>query len=316
MRSTATGHAPPRHASGQSGARHASGQSGARHATDRPARSRGRLLLALLVALVVGALALAWLTGTPSIAAAPGAAPGAVADPSTNEVVLRVQTAGGLGASPVPAPPLVTVYADGFAVLADTATDQSLTGLSARTLDAAALARLLDAAAAARLGEAFADATDPDGQTTTFTLARGNGSAPVASQFAVLGPQGGDSPDVADRRAKAAAYLTQLRALDTFGPGVSAPAPYTPARLAVSARPALGGGGGSVQAWPAADVSLAALSDAGSCVVVDGTSAGAIRDALTGAPANTQWDEDGQLWQVFASPLLPDQAGCPTTAAT
>lgn len=269
---------------------------------------------------LAGAMALAWAcTGssasagarvdTPPEPASSSPAPG----PVTDLVELRVQVSGGLGATPVPAPPVVTVYADGR--LVTTAPSGSpppaLVTLQTRTLDAEGFAAVQAAADAARLAEApYADAADPDAEVFVFTLQRG--SQLITSQFTGLAPHEDDSPDIADRRARAAAFLEQLRQIPALAGDdhVSSAQPYVADRLAVSVRPVLGGGDTAVKPWPAADVDLAALSGAGGCVTLTGPAAASMRDTLTGELADTRWRERDRSWRVFASPLLPDQQGC------
>ncbi len=232
-----------------------------------------------------------------------------VAPPS---VVLRVQVSGGLAASPVAAPPVVTLYDDGRLLTADPAPEPApaMPSLTSRTLDAQGLESVLAAVETARLTEqVYADAPDPDAQATTFAIAR-DGRV-LTSVFNGLTPHEDDAPDVADRRARAGALLEQLRGGNPIATGrVSTPEPFVPDRLAASVRPVLGGGDAEITPWPVAEVDLAMLSEAGPCVVLQGPGIIAVRDALMAHSAGTQWEERGRLWQIFASPLLPDQPGC------
>lgn len=231
----------------------------------------------------------------------------------TPQVLLRVQVAGGLAASPVAAPPLVTLFDDGRLVTADAVTDPApaLPGLSTRTLDAAGLEAVVAAIAAARLTEdpPYADVPDPDAQVTTFT-ARHDGRV-VTNVFNRLASHEDDSPDTADRRHRAGTLLDQLRSVESIAPGrVSAPEPFVPERLAASVRPVLGGADAEIVPWLVAEVDLATFSEAGPCVVLQGPGITSVRDALAGRSARTQWQERDRIWQLFVSPLLPDQPGC------
>ncbi len=226
-------------------------------------------------------------------------------------MLLRVQYVGGFAPPPIAAVPLVSVYGDGRAIAADSPGDgaPALTPSSLRTLDPGALARLVRAAEQARLDESFRDRPLPDARSVVVTFR--SGARAVTSSFTGLSPRPEDAADVADRRARAAEYVTALNDLSKLaGPdGVSAPAPYVPERVALVVRPDLGGAEATVKDWPAREVNLAERA-AGGCTVLGGPQATATVKALTGEDARTLWREAKANWRVIARPLMPDQNAC------
>lgn len=227
-------------------------------------------------------------------------------------MLLRIQVVGGFAPPPIASVPTMSVYGDGRAIAVDSAGDgtPALTPSALRTLDPAALARLAKAAKRARLDEPFRDRPLPDARSIVVTFR--SGARAITSSFSGLSPRPTDSADVADRRARAATYVAALDDLATLaGPdGVSAPAPYVPAQVAIVVRPDLGGAAATVQDWPAPEVHLAELA-AGGCTVLGGPRAAAVVSALTGQDARTLWREAKADWRVIARPLMPDQHSCP-----
>jgi hypothetical protein len=92
---------------------------------------------------------------------------------------------------------------------------------------------------------------------------------------------------------------------------VSAAERLKPDRLAISVRPALGGGTAPIKTWPVSAVRLEPLAEAGPCNEVRGSEASAVDAGLADEHADTLWRDGGRTWQVFASPLLSDHDGCP-----
>ncbi|MGQ0631433.1 MAG: hypothetical protein ACT4P1_10340 [Sporichthyaceae bacterium] len=282
----------------------------------------------VLVAVVIAVLGVSLLPPS-ALAAAP---PTPLGSQSPQTVTLRVSTHGGFTPAGVAAPPEVTVYRDGQVLTLDTVIDPvpdpaadpsaaqqdveepALPGLTQRTLTPEALGRLLAAVRAAGLAEnSYSDASEPDAGVTVISVALDD--LTYTSSFSGFGPRASDSPAVADRRARAEAFLTALRDLPALaGPdGVSAPAPWESDRFAVSVRPARGGIDPEIKDWPARDIELAALARAAGCTVLGDSAALALRGALRGEDAATHWSEGGRTWRIYASPLLPDQSGCPAT---
>ena len=92
-------------------------------------------------------------------------------------------------------------------------------------------------------------------------------------------------------------------------------APYRAEAFAVLARPVPGdeppadpGLEPDVLAWPVADVDLESAQE---CVVVEGTTAGAVATAFEDATQLTRFRQDEQVYEVFVRPLLPGEQECP-----
>lgn len=112
-------------------------------------------------------------------------------------------------------------------------------------------------------------------------------------------------PDAAHEPAETRVFVTRLVDWST-GVGSATPAPVSPRPdqevrdWPLSAPPELFGDpvGRSAEGW--------------NCSVVGPDGVGAL--GLETATWDTRWQADGHLYQVVARPLLPDEAGCPTSS--
>lgn len=254
--------------------------------------------------------------GAPSAAASglPTSAVGSASalDARAEQVDVRVAYVGGFAPSRLGSVPEASVLADRRVITADRVDGppRALAPLTVRTLDAAAHRRVQQAAVEAGLADgSYADRPSPDVRSVVISF-RHQGKVHRTS-FTSLSPQQGDAPSVAERRAEAAEFVAGLHDLEHFvGPeGVGEATRYTPDRVAAAVRSAAQDAA-RVKDWPAAEVSLAALSRSGACTVLDGPRTAAAVDALTGEDARTLWRQDERVWQVLARPLLPDEMDC------
>jgi hypothetical protein len=232
------------------------------------------------------------------------------------EVVLRVRSAGGLAPSLTVRPPAVTLYGDGRLVTLRPASGSApaMPQLEVRTLSAGATTRILALLRERGLAGAptVTDPPTPDGVATIVSV-RWDGKV-VRNEFYGLSPRPGEPADRARLRAAARSLLADLADVESLvgRANVSAPAPLTPARLALSARRvAAGEPATDVRPWPPDAGELSALPLPPRCRVVTGRAAEVLTATLASAPAATVWERAGQRWRVVARPLLPDETGCP-----
>lgn len=243
---------------------------------------------------------------------------------AANDVVLRIETRGGLMAveAALTELPLITVYGDGRVITEEQRFDvyprPALPNVLVRTVSPDSVQRIARAARDAGVGSGRDYGTPEvmDAGTTWFSL-RGRDGV-VASGVPALGLDHGLTR--AQRRARAPLVALRDSLLDlpaTLGDErVSEPRPYEPVALAAVARhwvdPELPGDDPPDIAWPGPALPgdpTAFASDLG-CVTVTGSRVAQVLELAARARAVTAWTWAGERYFVWFRPLLPDESSC------
>jgi hypothetical protein len=277
----------------------------------------------------------ATLVGGALLLAACSTTGGGITHPTrANELVLRIESGGGLLApgALLGQLPTLSILGDGRVIVIGPQIESypgpALPNLQSFRISEEGLQLVLQSArAAGLLGDdarydypGIADAT-----TTTFTVVA-EGRRHVVSAYALFegGPNDAQlKPDV--RVARAALLAFQQRAFDLrswLGAAVLGPdAPYAFASLRIFPSPAEPQPGAGVEPtlkdWPLATPlgSFGApLGDSTGmrCGVVTGDELATLLPDLQSSNALTYWRSQGDTYQLTLRPLLPDESGCPS----
>lgn len=237
-------------------------------------------------------------------------------------VVIELSVGGGLAPSAVRVSdslPRVWIGGDGryLRQTPEGPPNPALPAIEERRISEDAVAGLLDQARSASLladDPAYGKPLIADAMVTRLVVVTGGTRREV--RVSALGyPNAGLDDAAVAARARLSAFIDVLQNPERIA-GVSAPTPYTPARLAVFV---LGAADASSEkapaAWPLGDLgSAGSQSDwpAGSarCLVVSGGDVTSVADAAVGADRFTPWSSGDRLWDIGLRPLLPDEFSC------
>jgi hypothetical protein len=284
---------------------------------------RSGLAAALLAALALAACGGDDDTGSvpPSTEPPDSGAPAGGVEHSTgaDDLVLRVDTAGGLAAPPVPDVPQISVYGDGRLITLGPTTLEypgpALPNFQQGLLTEAELQELLGAAEAAGLLDStppdYGDPPVTDLPTTAVTIDAGGVERTVGA-YALDFADADVELEPAQREAR-----QQLR---DFLAGIDvdvAAEGYEADAVAVFVRPFEANETDQELAerreWPAGDLAGTGEPVGGSnarCLVIEGDDAPAVLEAAAGARAGDAWVSDGAEYLVDFRPLLPDETSC------
>jgi hypothetical protein len=294
----------------------------------------GRSFALFGVAVIVAACVAA---GSPS--------PTGIAHPTgPNELVLRIESGGGLVAPGflVGQIPMLSIYGDGRVVVPGAQIDiypgPALPSVVAYRISEEGIQKILENAQAAGLLGPDAHYDDPfvaDLPTTTFTVYAGGGKH-VISAYGLAEATGNDAqldPDV--RRARAALYQFEQKVGDVrgfLGPTVvvEPEAQYQPTTMRIYVTAAVpdqsGGLQPNFQDWPLTtplaefgaptSPSNGQLNTGGMrCGTVTGDDLKTLMPKLQVSNQLTFWRSGAETYQLILRPLLPDESGCPAPTA-
>jgi hypothetical protein len=273
------------------------------------------------------------LAGSISAACASQAATPPRVGPSTDGLVLRVDTRGGLLAPGVALTriPQFSLYADGLIVMEGAQIEiypgPALPPVFSLRVNAEGLRRIIQAARDAGLGGPDRNYDHPrvaDAGTTTFTFVV-KGRRHVVSAVA-LGIETPSDVPASERKARAALLELESRLGNVEGwlpkGSFSAPRPFQYRGLAVIVSTERQGEQLEEPevAWPL-DRTIADLAEpvAGgptvSCFAVEGKDLARLRPLVKKANELTPWKSDGRTYWLRFRPLLPEESGCPQAEA-
>jgi hypothetical protein len=229
---------------------------------------------------------------------------------TSDDVLFRVTSVGGIAPGRLLVPPALSLLRDGRLIEA-TGSDplRNVTPLLVRTLTGKGLAAInheLDTVA--RSADDVADPATPD--ATALVVSGSVGETPFVWSFRTLEPLHGDSPRRAAFRSRVRLLIDHLKHVESrVGPdNVSSAVTLAPKRVAVNAAPAFSATG--AKAWTLSSIRLRDLARPPSCTVIDEPLAEQLFHALDGTTAATVWHQNDDLWRVSARLLLPDETGC------
>ncbi len=258
---------------------------------------------------------------------------GGVGHPTgSNDLVLRVETAGGLLAPgyALTQIPEFSLYGDGRLVrpgpMIEIYPGPALPNLLVTSISEGGIQAILRAAGAAGLLGAdrrYSMPTVSDAPTTTFTVISG-GTRHVVSAYALgvtAGPAGQMSQGESRARAALVAFQGKLASLGSWLPAGSAGPgrPFVPAGLRVFERPGAPAAEAGLREqlldWPLS-APLAAFgapvptSPDLRCGAVTGPDFAALLPIVRGANQLTPWRSGASIYTLTFRPLLPDESGC------
>jgi hypothetical protein len=250
-----------------------------------------------------------------------GSVSGSATPTSTDQLVLRVQSSGGLAGNrgQFGRIPPVSIYGDGRVLTAGPVPAiypaPAMTNLQVQPVSPATLAELL-ATGDALLAKG-GDAGRPgvaDGTTTTITI-----KGKAITVYALSEAQPSDpalSPAQRSWRAEVAAFAEQISGLPA-ALGMATAQPYEPVALAILASPWVKPADGlpsqpAATPWPGPALPGTYLNKgaAQGCFIASGETLKTVLPVARKARQNTPWTFGGATWTVKFRPLLPDETGC------
>jgi hypothetical protein len=241
-----------------------------------------------------------------------------------DEVVLSIAESGGfmLAEGFATRLPIVVVYGDGRVLTPHRfGPAVTLSGLDVRRVDPLDLGWLIEISLAAGVGLDADLGTPPafDLPDTVFEVSTDSGI--LSTSVFALGFDEGLPAEQIDARRRLIDLVDQLRDLPAIlgAERVGPEEPYEPETLAVISRPWPGDGAQAdpERAWPGPALPGQPLPmnpmigpDDLTCLTVAGAELDAILDAADGASQETPWVWEGQRYDVWLRPLLPDESSC------